>query len=113
MVKRTDTSTYDWFIYDTARDTYNVASNYLRPNLSNAEDTNGSVDFLSNGFKLRAGATNYNGNGYTYIYAAFAENPTKFANARWYMPVAIYTISNKLNGKQYVGITNDIIISPI
>jgi len=33
------------------------------------------VDFLSNGFKLRTTGTAVNGNGGTYIYMAFAEQP--------------------------------------
>jgi hypothetical protein len=41
------------------------------------------VDFLSNGFKLRSSFWSDNGGtGNTYIYAAFAENPFKYANAR-------------------------------
>jgi hypothetical protein len=82
MLKRID-STGDWFILDTSRDTYNVAGNVLYPNLSNAES--GVVwfnDILSNGFKLRVTGANQNASGGTYIYAAFAENPFKYANAR-------------------------------
>lgn len=75
----------DWVIYDTSRDTYNVASNNLYPNGSYAEDsntTNRAADILSNGFKIRSSATYLNLNAATFIYAAFAENPLKFANAR-------------------------------
>jgi hypothetical protein len=39
------------------------------------------MDIVSNGFKSRS-ATEYNASGGTYIYAAFAENPLKYANAR-------------------------------
>ena len=41
-----------------------------------------AVDFLSNGFKNRNTFTNLNSSGNTYIYAAFAEQPFKYANAR-------------------------------
>ena len=75
----------DWIIYDTSRDTYNVASNNLYPNGSYAEDTNATnraADILSNGFKIRSSATYLNLNAATFIYMAFAEAPFKFASAR-------------------------------
>jgi hypothetical protein len=86
MIKRTDT-TADWQIIDTPRQLYNdgAVANQLRPNSSVAEASAGtySIDILSNGFKDRTGAsTNWNTNGGTYIYAAFAENPFKNALAR-------------------------------
>ena len=47
------------------------------------EDTSGEdIDILSNGFKPRDSAGAWNVSGGTYIYAAFAENPFKYANAR-------------------------------
>ena len=75
----------DWIIYDTSRDTYNVASKNLYPNGSFAEDTNTTnraADILSNGFKIRSSATFLNLNAATFIYAAFAENPFKHSLAR-------------------------------
>ena len=85
MIKRTDSSTNgDWEIKDSSRSPYNVANSYLYANLANAEGTSSTVDtdFCSNGFKLRAIYTGINASGGTYIYAAFAESPFKFANAR-------------------------------
>lgn len=79
MVKRFD-STGNWYIVDSARDLANVTGNYLSPNLSNAEATTTVVDFLSNGFKIRS--ANVELNGTSMLYAAFAENPLKYANAR-------------------------------
>jgi hypothetical protein len=83
MIKRTD-DTYSWWINDSARDPYNVVGQDLAANLSQAESSDAPVqDFLSNGFKLRTSAyPGFNANGGTYIYAAFAENPFKYANAR-------------------------------
>jgi hypothetical protein len=77
----------DWLIWDTSRSPYNVEQARLKPNDSAAEvsgDGYDYVDALSNGFKLRgqAGSNGTNGSGYSYIYAAFAENPFKYANAR-------------------------------
>jgi len=56
----------------------------LYPNANTAEASNAENygDFLSNGFKLRYTNGNFNANGGTYVYAAFAESPFKFANAR-------------------------------
>jgi hypothetical protein len=81
MFKRTDT-TQNWQIFDTARDISNSEVNSLFANLSNAESNGYAIDYLSNGFKPRLADTGYNASGGTYIYAAFAENPLKFSNAR-------------------------------
>jgi len=71
----------NWFVYDSVRDTYNIVGNFLRPNLADAEGSFGALDFVSNGFKIRDSSAN-NSNGQTHIYAAFAEYPFQFANAR-------------------------------
>lgn len=80
------TNASDWFMTDTARDTYNVTVNKLAANTATAEASNaglGQFDILSNGFKQRQGAgTGLNNSGDTYIFAAFAENPFKNALAR-------------------------------
>ena len=82
LIKRTD-ATSDWSILDSSRDTYNVDQNVLWTNLSSAEAVAAQCDFLSNGFKIRAGAGGANNiSGGTYIYAAFAENPFKYSRAR-------------------------------
>ena len=81
MTKSTSGSR-EWYMYDAARDTYNVATNYLRANTSAAEGSFTSYDMVSNGFKLRSSDTAFNGSGETYIYMAFAEFPFKFSLAR-------------------------------
>jgi len=83
MTKRTD-STGGWVMLDSARDSYNVSGNILQAESSAAELAVASyptLDILSNGFKMRS-STIQNASGGTYIYAAFAENPFKYANAR-------------------------------
>ena len=79
ILKRTDT-TGEWFVFDSARDTYNAVGNYLKPYGSAAEATFASVDFLSNGFKIRNAG--FSSNGGTFIYMAFASNPFKYSLAR-------------------------------
>ena len=70
-------SSGDWDIYDTARDTYNPAIKELLANATNAESSSSvlSMDILSNGFKLRTTNANGNANDGVYVFAAFAENP--------------------------------------
>ena len=75
MIKRTDT-TGDWQILDTKREGYNVDNDPLWANLTNQEGITDIADILSNGFKMRDGATG------DYIYAAFAEHPFKTSRAR-------------------------------
>jgi hypothetical protein len=74
----------DWWVYDTARGTYNVVNMGLRPNLSNAEYSSGgiNIDILSNGFKIRDTGTDINTSSGTHIYAAFAESPFNYSRAR-------------------------------
>jgi hypothetical protein len=72
-----------WIVMDTARSSFNVADDALLPNSSSAELYNDLVDINSNGFKIRKDSSgNMNNSGATYIYAAFAESPFQFSNAR-------------------------------
>jgi hypothetical protein len=81
-----NTTGNNWTIVDNKRDISNVAKTRLFPSNSNAETSaTNNVDMLSNGFKLRvSGATDAgaNQNATTFIYAAFAEAPFKYASAR-------------------------------
>ena len=86
FVKRTN-DTGGAIIWDNKRSTSNPTDDYLVPQLQDDEELNNStqrVDFLSNGFKVKNGATSnsINGSGSTYLYLAFAEQPFKFSNAR-------------------------------
>lgn len=82
MIKRTDAAN-DWRIFDVARNSFNVAKNSLFANSSSTEDTVFNfTDILSNGFKLRSADNSTNGSGAAYIFAAFAEVPSKYALAR-------------------------------
>jgi hypothetical protein len=68
----------NWFIFDGTRDPDNPVRLNLNPNDNSVEedDTNGTLDFLSNGFKMRSSGTHPNGSGNTIIYAAWAEVPS-------------------------------------
>jgi len=71
-----------WRIVDSKRLGYNVDNRYLTPNDATAESGSVSdIDLLSNGFKLRSAAGNYNsGSLYNYIYMAFASEPLVSTN---------------------------------
>ena len=78
---KSSTAVDAWLIYDSARDTYNVMPTTLVPNTTAAEAAISGLDFLSNGFKLRTITTTPNA-AQTYVFAAFAEHPFKYARAR-------------------------------
>jgi hypothetical protein len=85
VVKRTDV-TNAWVMFDTSRSTYNQSFNYLLAENAQqditASGSTDTLDFLSNGFKLRCTTLAENANGGTYVYMAFAENPFKNSLAR-------------------------------
>tara|TARA_R100000406_G_scaffold30028_1_gene19521 strand:- start:29 stop:1102 length:1074 start_codon:yes stop_codon:yes gene_type:complete len=74
IVKRVS-NTGNWLVFNNASDTYNMTSQALKAD-TNAAQTSGywNIDFLSNGFKLRATDGELNG-GATFVYAAFAAEP--------------------------------------
>ena len=78
--KRTDVAGNSWRIKDSTRNPYNETLLNLFPNDVAAENSDTSVDFVSNGFKNRS--TGVNVSSATYIYMAFAENPFKNSLAR-------------------------------
>lgn len=84
LVKNATTAGYEWQILDCSRNTYNSAYKRLYANTSDLEvtGTNPFIDILSNGFKIRLTSPTVNGSGATYIFAAFAEQPFKYSNAR-------------------------------
>ena len=85
MTKRIDGSS-SWAIIDAARDQYNDTDKTLASELSLSESsfsTSADFDILSNGFKIRHNTSyGYSNAADTHIFAAFAESPFKYANAR-------------------------------
>jgi hypothetical protein len=82
VLVKSSTAAQSWQMYDSTRNPSNEVNCTLFANGTNAESTsNGNFDFLSNGFKLRNGDFAINKSGESYIYMAFASNPTKYANA--------------------------------
>lgn len=81
MVKRVD-SANDWGIIDSARDPHNATSKDIYSNLTQVDGSTGIGDLLADGFKIRVTGLFANAAGGTYIFAAFAEQPFKYARAR-------------------------------
>jgi len=82
LVKRSDSGTHHWRLFDAVRSTFNDVDDYLAPSNSNAEAVGKDVDFVSNGIKIRTSNSDLNLSGGTYIYLCIMESPQKFANAR-------------------------------
>jgi len=74
IIKQSSASGNQWNIIDNKRDIDNPVTEFLLANTNGAEVTYTMLDFLSNGFKLRTVASNFNATT-TYVYMAFAESP--------------------------------------
>ena len=76
MIKKSS-GTNEWGIWDNKRSTFNVTDDIIYANLTNAEATDNAngLDFVSNGFKIRASGDLFNASSGSYIYMAFAEHP--------------------------------------
>ena len=83
LIKRTGT-TGSWFMYDNKRDPFNPVDEGMFADGTWAESTqtNGMVDYLSNGFRIRNTGTSMNAASGAYFYWAFAESPFKYSNAK-------------------------------
>jgi hypothetical protein len=76
MIKKSS-GTNEWGIWDNKRSTFNVTDDIIYANLDNTEATSNAngLDFVSNGFKIRASGDLFNGSSGSYVYMAFAEHP--------------------------------------
>jgi len=81
MIK-SGTAGQSWIMWDSERSTYNVADEILNADNANTEAAWSDIDILSNGFKIRDTHASVNTNGHWYYFAAFAETPLKYSNAR-------------------------------
>ena len=82
VAKNTATTNY-WRMWDHKVQPTNPVATGFYPNVANAEDApvNWTLDFLSNGFKVRNDDGEMNGNGQDIIYWAWAEAPFQYSNA--------------------------------
>ena len=72
----------NWQIFDSTRDAYNVVDEAAAANVTSVVSLGAYIDLLSNGFKLRTTSNAHNGSGVAFVFAAFAEVPSKYALAR-------------------------------
>ena len=82
LIKRSDGGSENWNLNDNKRSPINPTKIKLSPNTNGAEaeDTGYSIDFVSNGFKIRNDGGDHNSSGATMIYMAFAEHPLVASN---------------------------------
>ena len=73
VICKPTTGTTNWMMKSAAINPYNVVAETFYANETAAEATENQVDFLANGFKIRA-SSDIN-NATTIIYMAFAQNP--------------------------------------
>ena len=84
LIKDVD-SVANWFMFNTAVNTYNPVSNSLKASVTDAEASGtNAMDIHANGFKIthNNGTWSINGNNKTIVGIAFAEQPFNYANAR-------------------------------
>ena len=82
IITKKSSSTGPWDLFDNTRNVINPVNSRLHPSASDNEFTDAvmSIDFLSNGFKLKTTDNELNTNGATFIYMAFAEAPLVGSN---------------------------------
>ena len=73
-------ATDNWFVFDSARDTFNVVGDYLLWDATQAESASSLIDFTSNGFKLRSSSASLNPSGGEILYMAWGDVPFKYNN---------------------------------
>lgn len=80
ILLKCSSTTGNWYLFDTVRNTYNVIGEQLWPNLSTAASTVTTLDIDSQGFKMRL--TGDPNAAQTYIGFAWADVAGKYALAR-------------------------------
>ena len=78
IIIKCDSNAEAWGMYDSSRDTYNVADKRIKCNANTEEqsgDADRKIDFLSNGFRIKGDDGELNTDNYTYLYMAWAETP--------------------------------------
>ena len=76
VITKNTASASQWTMWDNKRSAFNLTDKILYANGSNAEATATaeSVDFLSNGFKIRGSNSGINTSGEKYIYMCFGQS---------------------------------------
>ena len=82
LLVKNSSSAVNWQLRDSSRDAYNPSQHSITANTTDSDSPQSGqqIDFCSNGFKVRNSTSDWNSNGQTYIYMAFAEHPFGAAN---------------------------------
>ena len=75
MFKKTTGSNAKWQTFDAKRNSFNPRSEAIHADDSATPSTDQTIDFCSNGFKLRSNQAHLNEDGVLFVYAAFASAP--------------------------------------
>jgi hypothetical protein len=75
MFKKTTGSNANWQTFDAKRNSFNPRSEAMHADDATTPSTDQTIDFLSNGFKLRSNQAHLNEDGVLFVYAAFASAP--------------------------------------
>ena len=81
MVKHT-TSSQNWIMWSQALKSDQGIGYMLAADVNTAQQNFADVEFCSNGFSVKSTHASVNTNNGIYLYAAWAESPFKYANAR-------------------------------
>jgi hypothetical protein len=81
LIKQTNTSGANWLLFDNKRNSGILGEDQLNPNNNDAEkkESGGNpayVIFSDDGFQVNGNPQSINGNGASYVYAAFAADPS-------------------------------------
>lgn len=85
LLNNSNSASGDYMVFvDSARNPTNMrGKHYLHPALANGDDIeNGTIDFLSSGFRIRSSDNIFNTSDSTYFYAAWAESPFTNSTAK-------------------------------
>ena len=76
ILMKSYSNTGSWTLWDNTRAGYNPNTYRIQPHQADAQYTGNAVwvDLVSNGFKLRQGDTDTNGDGYYYMYIAIGQS---------------------------------------
>ena len=82
MIKRYDSGTLDWNMYDSKRPGFNETNKPLWADSNDNEANVGThgIDLLSNGFKIKSTNDQVANNGASYLFMAFAKEPLVSSN---------------------------------
>ena len=78
FIRKRTNGANNWNIWDNIRTPFNEMHASSAPNTTDAEDSNTSyndIDFCSNGIKIHDTGDSHNGDGFTYVYWAWAQHP--------------------------------------